>query len=73
MLLSVLSVRRPTAVDRQQGAGDRGCFVGAEECGEGGDLGDFDELFGGLRRQQNVFITASSLIPRALACSGICF
>ena len=53
-LTSVLSVRGPAPVDRQQGAGDRGCIVGAEEGGEGGDLRDFDELFGRLRRQQYV-------------------
>jgi hypothetical protein len=66
--------RGPAAVDGQQGAGDGGGFVGAEERGEAGDLCETStNCLVGCDASRTSFITTSSLIPRAFACSGICF
>ncbi len=48
------SVRRPAAVDRQGGAGDRGCPIGAQEHGQRGQFLDSGEFLGRLRCQQHV-------------------
>src|SRR3954465_6906969 len=49
-----MSVRHPTAVDQQGGAGDRRSAVAAEECNRSGDFLDRYEALGWLLRQEDL-------------------